>query len=99
MKTLLIALSLFLSTLEFQEVEKMIATYDRYDDYVFYFTDSEGHTLEFEQKDEDVWNKYDLVVGDYEGKKFEISYIVKTETDNAGEETYTSRIVDLNLLD
>ncbi|WP_422860726.1 hypothetical protein ACOKFD_07800 [Flagellimonas sp. S174] len=99
MKTIVILLIVALSSLHLQEVEKTVATYDRYDDYIFYFTDSDGHSLEFERKDEAVWKKYDLVVGDYYGKKFEITYTVEVDEDDEGEEIYTSTIVDLKLLD
>jgi hypothetical protein len=99
MKTLLITFFAVVSTAFSQDVEKMTATFDHYDDYVYYFKDSEGQVVQFEQKDDKVWEKYDLITGDYEGKKFEITYTVEIEEDEDGEEIYTSTILDLKLLD
>ena len=99
MKIIVILLTLTRSSSMFQEVEKTVATYQRYDDYIFYFVDSDGNSLEFDRKEEAVWKKYNLVLGDYYGKKFELTYTVEVNEDEDGEEIYTSIIMDLKLLE
>ncbi|KPM33076.1 Hypothetical protein I595_1503 [Croceitalea dokdonensis DOKDO 023] len=98
MKTLLIALSTILAVATTQEVETITATFNGYEDGIFYFEDSEGYNLEFEQIDDKALQKFDLVSEDFNGKTFKISYTSETDLDEEGEEISISKIVDLKLI-
>ncbi|WP_222984975.1 hypothetical protein [Flagellimonas meishanensis] len=99
MKTLLITLGFALASLINQDVEKMVGTYDGTDNGSFFFTDDEGDTLEFEQIEEEILEKFDLTSEAFMGRNFEISYITEIISDDDEEEIYISKIVNLKLLD
>ncbi|QOD59734.1 hypothetical protein H9I45_10260 [Polaribacter haliotis] len=64
-----------LSKIDRLNIEKEItATFDGAEGNYYFFTDSERNALQFEDMNLEVKKKYDLVAGDYVGKKFNINY-------------------------
>lgn len=99
MKTLMIALSLLLTDVYLQEVERTMATFDGFDDGTFFFIDEDGYNLEFDQIEEKLLKKFSLTTDRHKGKRFEISYTTETDFDDEDEEISVSKIVDLKMMD
>lgn len=106
MKTLLITLFVLASFTNLkvkQEVQSMNATFEKYEDGTYFFTDKEGDSVEFRNIEESASNKYDLTKDTYVGKIFKVTYTIEIETDEDGEDDEESKeetvytIVDLEL--
>ncbi|MBD1259390.1 hypothetical protein HZY62_02225 [Maribacter polysiphoniae] len=100
MKTLFITLFLIVSNLggaTLQETEKMTATFDGIEDGIYYFTDADGFSNEFQHISEDALNSFDLSDAKYKGQTFIITYISETETDDLDEEISVNTITGLKL--
>lgn len=99
MKTLFITLFVLTSLVNLdikQEVQSMEATFEKYENGNYFFTDEEGNSVEFQNIEESASNKYDLTKDIFKGKTFKVMYTIDTETEEEEEEiVYT--IVDLEL--
>ncbi|MFD0796775.1 hypothetical protein ACFQZJ_04835 [Maribacter chungangensis] len=101
MKTLFISLLLVVSSLSnklSQETETITATYDAYEDGIFYFTDTDGYTNEFSHFSKDAKKMYDLTSDEFIGSDFQITYTSETEMDDLDEEITVNTIIALKLL-
>jgi hypothetical protein len=102
MKTLLISF-LFLSALmpmnSTQETEKMSATFESYEDGVYYFIDKDGYSNGFHHIEEEASKAYDLTTKNFIGKKFLITYTNETEMDDLNEEINVNTILVLKLIE
>ena len=104
MKLLFIVLfsaTLLLPSLKQDELQAIEATYDGQAGGVFYFVDMEGSSYVFEEIEPKAQEKYDLIYGSYEGRRFTVVYRIvyaasedKEDEDNYGE----CIIVDLELV-
>ncbi|WP_111684552.1 hypothetical protein [Winogradskyella tangerina] len=83
-----------------QETKLLTATYDGFEDGIFYFTDSvdEDETYEFEKIEDGVLKTFDLKDKKFEGKTFNISYTIETKTDETEDEYEIWTIVKLELV-
>jgi hypothetical protein len=101
MKTLIIAffaLSALINLEKQEEIFVITATFDRYEDEIYYFTDENKASIEFTEIEESVRAKYDLTGPDFEGDNFKVSYRIDMEEDEDGETEVFKTIVDLELL-
>ncbi|WP_420573654.1 hypothetical protein [Kordia sp.] len=93
MKTITIIIStvavFFMTTYQNTTVE---ATYDGYEDGVYYFTDSNDETLEFQEVDKNVLKVYDLMSKKFENKNFNVTYKTVEEEDEEGD-SYTTYVI------
>lgn len=102
MKTVLLAMLLTassISNLMVQETEKTVATYVGYEDDFYNFTDKDGYSIEFHHISDEALKSYELSDKKYIGKKFQITFITETETDELNEDINTNTIVALKLMD
>lgn len=101
MKPLIIALFVLTSLInsEKQEDIKVIkATFDKYEEEIFYFTDENNITHEFNKIEDTASEKFDLTGPDFEGDNFEVSFKIITEEDEDGETEVFKTIFDLELI-
>ncbi|MGB5666562.1 MAG: hypothetical protein WBM53_06930 [Maribacter sp.] len=82
-----------------QETETIKATFTEYIDEIYYFTDSEGYTIEFNDVLNEVLVKYDLADEQFKGKLFIVTYETDTEMDEEGDDMATNTIIDLKLVE
>ena len=73
------------------------ATYDGYEEGVYYFTDMNDETIEFQNVEKNVLEKFDLMSKKLENRTFEVIYKEVTEEDEDDEEYTTYTITDLKL--
>ena len=102
MKTLLIllfAITSLATTEKSQETEKVNATYTEYEDGIYFFTDSDGYSIEFNNVSDEVLKKYDLYNDEYIGKLFIVTYQSDTEMDEEGDDVASNTIIDLKLVE
>lgn len=102
MKTLLISFMLLAPLMPIntiQETEKMTATFESFEDGVYYFNDSDGFSNGFHHISDEAKKAYDLTATTYVGKKFLITYSNETEMDEANEEINVNTIVALKGMD
>lgn len=98
MKTLFISLLAIISLVGLETNQDQItikATFDEYEDETFYFTYEEETSYEFQEIDPVASNKYDLKDDKFKGKKFEVTYSVKTDLDENDDEYTIYTILDL----
>lgn len=102
MKTLLISF-MFLSSLmpinSSQETERMTATFENYEDGVYYFIDKDGYSNGFHHISDEAKNAFDLTTETFIGKKFLITYTNETEMDELNEEINVNTISALKLIE
>lgn len=78
--------------------DKMIeATYDGYEDGVYYFTDSNDEMREFQSVEKSVLEKFDLMSKTLENKMFLVTFKEIVEEDEGDEEYTTYSITALKL--
>jgi len=102
MKTLfvlLFALTSMATSENIQETETTKTTFTEYADGIYYFTDADDYSIEFEHIKKEVLAKYDLSTDAFKGKLFVITYETDTETDEEGDDISTAIIVDLKLVE
>lgn len=102
MKTLLISFMLLSPLMTFnsiQETEKMTATFENYEDGVYYFIDKDGFSNGFHHITAEPNEAYDLTTKTFIGKTFLITYTNETEMDELDEEINVNTIVSLKLMD
>lgn len=101
MKTLLILLLTLTSIITvdtFQDERTIKATFDWYDDGTYYFTDAEEESYEFQKIDSIASKKYNLMDDKFNGKKFEVKYVIESDLDADDEEYTFYSILDLKLI-
>jgi hypothetical protein len=85
-----------------QENKTVKAIFDYHDEGVYYFTvsndDDDDETYAFQKIEKDALKSYDLADNNYEGKTFNITYKIETETDEFDEESDVWVIVLLELV-
>lgn len=93
MKSILLVIGIFISTLTFAQDNKMSAFFNGYDkEYnIFSFEDADGSSIDFNEVKGDVLKKFDLKSEKFKGQAFIITYIVK-EIDEDGE-VYEENII------
>ncbi len=82
MKTLFIAffvLASFINIEANQEIQIIKATFDKYENGSYFFTDEKDNTVEFRNIEETASDKYDLTIDTYQGKNFKVMYTNDTE--------------------
>ncbi|NJB71895.1 hypothetical protein GGR42_002357 [Saonia flava] len=102
MKTLFISLFLMVSINNIkisQESETMTATFDGFEEGIYYFTDKDGYANEFSSISDEAMASYDLTQDTYKGKSFLITYIEIEELDEFDEEITINSITALKLLE
>ncbi|WP_046757898.1 hypothetical protein [Kordia jejudonensis] len=67
------------------------ATYDGYEEGIYYFTDTKDESLEFQDVEKSVLETYDLMSKKFENKVFQVTYKEVVEDD--GDEEYTSYVI------
>ncbi|MFD0862046.1 hypothetical protein ACFQ1M_07490 [Sungkyunkwania multivorans] len=100
MKTLLITLLMFnlaIAPGEGQETVTVLLSFDGYEEGVYYFTDEDENSYEFEEIESKASARFDLTDEKYKGKIFKVTYKVMTEIDELEEEYDSYVIVDLKL--
>lgn len=98
MKTIFITLLAFISIVGLginQDKITIKATFDGYEDEVFYFTDEDENSYEFQKIDPTASNKYDLKDEKFNGKIFEVIYTIETDLDENDDENTIFTIFDL----
>ena len=73
------------------------ATYDGYEDGVYYFTDSNDEMREFQSVEKSVLEKFDLMSKTLENKMFLVTFKEIVEEDEGDEEYTTYSITALKL--
>ena len=81
-----------------QETKTLTASFDGLDEGIYYFSEGEDNTYDFEKVNEDVLKKFDLKGEKYHNKKFKITYKEEKGTDKDGEEYEIWVIVKLELV-
>lgn len=102
MKTLFVFLVAFASmatTVVAQESETINATFNEYSDGIYYFTDSDDFSMEFEHISKDVLSQFDLAGHEFKEKLFQITYEADTEEDEEGDSIEVKTIVGLKLVE
>ncbi|MFT4851378.1 MAG: hypothetical protein ACI83B_003944 [Sediminicola sp.] len=103
MKTLYVILLSFVmisSGFTNQENKTVQAIFDYHAEGFYYFTASndDDETYTFQKIEEDALKSYDLADNNYEGRTFNITYKIETETDEFDEESDVWVIVLLELV-
>lgn len=102
MKTLFMSLLLLISsltTVPSQETETMTATFDGYEEGMFYFTDSDGYSTEFSQLSQEAKKLYNLTTKEFVGSTFMVTYSSETEVDDLDDEITMNTIIALKLVE
>jgi len=102
MKIKFILITLLITTVSFgilQDIIKVKATFDEYDDGIFSFSDEEEGGYAFQRIDSVATSKYDLTDTKYVGKTFMVSYRIETEIDEDDETYEIYAIMDLKLIE
>ena len=101
MKTILLGLFsivMFVSYGQEQKNKTVTATFNGYEDGVYFFSDSDDNNYEFEKVDPKVLKAFDLKGEDHLDKKFKVTYKVENHKDEDGEEYEIWVIVKLELI-
>ena len=101
MKTISIlffALMMMSTTIAPTQTEVLKATYDGYEDEIYYFSDEED-TYEFKNIDSKLIKTYDLTSEKFEGRDFNITYLIEKKIDEDDEETEIWTISKLELIE
>ena len=102
MKTFLVFLVAFASmatTVVAQETETVKATFNEYSEGIYYFTDSDDFTMEFEHISQEVLSQFNLAGEEFKGKLFQITYQADTEEDEEGDSIAVNTITGLKLVE
>ncbi len=101
MKALLSIVFLFVLTVQSspnsQETETLEATFAKYEDDIYHFTDEEDYAHEFHQINKSVLDTYNLKDAMYEGKSFIITYESESKEDEEGDDFFVNTITGLKL--
>ena len=81
-----------------QETTTITATFDRFEEEVYYFTDDEDEAYNFEKIDPDALKEFDLKDEKYHNKKFKVTYKEEKVIDKEKEESIIWVIVKLELV-
>lgn len=95
---LLFSLLITNNTIITKNTETLKATYDGYEDGVYYFSDDDD-TYEFKNADPKVLKAYDLSSKKYEGQDFNITYEIEKKIDEDDEEFEVWTISKLELIE
>lgn len=101
MKTLFISLVLIFSSFNvptIQESEQVTATYVGMEDDVYYFTDTDGFSMEFHNINQEALDSFDLSDDTFKGTVFTITYISEPEIDELDEEIMVNTIIELKMM-
>ena len=101
MKTLFISLVLIFSSFSVpivQESEQVTATDVGMEDDVYYFTDTDGFSMEFHNINQEALDSFDLSDDKYKGAVFTITYISEPEIDELDEEVMVNSIIGLKMM-
>ena len=101
MKTLFITLLLLVSGLNtpvIQDSEKVNATFEGLENGIYFFTDTDGFSIEFEHISQEALDSIDLSDDTYKGKMFTVTYVSETEIDEMDEEIVVNTIIALNMV-
>ena len=84
-----------------QQEEKLTlkATFDGFEEGIYYFTDEEDNSFYFETISKEAIAKYNLLKEEFIGESFEITYKIETKTDEYDEEYEAYAIVKLKLIE
>ncbi|MCK0130402.1 hypothetical protein MWU59_02710 [Flavobacteriaceae bacterium F08102] len=82
-----------------QDIIKVKATFDEYDEGIYSFTDEDERSYLFQRIDSVASKKYDLTDIKYVDKKFKVSYRMETESDENDETYEIYAIMDLKLIE
>ena len=88
---------IFLFLMPYSQEKTIEATYDGYEEGVYYFTDMNDETLEFQNVEKNVLEKFDLMSKKLENKTFEVTYKEVTDEDEDDEEYTMYTITALKL--
>lgn len=101
MKSILFILCLFAAaiytTQNYQETETLKATFVEYANDMYYFTDKDDYSHEFQKIEKNVLDIYNLKEDSYKGKRFVITYATDTEEDKEGDNLMITIITGLQL--
>lgn len=103
MKTIfmgLFSILMFVSIENNQETKTITATFDSYEDDIYYFSKANEEYYSFEKINKDVLKKFDLKSDKYINKKFKITYKeeLQSEDDEDIDDYEVLRIVKLELV-
>ncbi|MEX1383372.1 hypothetical protein [Lutibacter sp.] len=84
-----------------QQEEKITikATFDGFEEGIYYFTDEEDESFYFETISKEALAKYNLLKEEFIGESFEVTYKIETKTDEYEEEYESYTIVKLKLIE
>lgn len=82
-----------------EETITIKATFDGFEEGIYYFTDEEDTSLYFETINEESIEKYNLLEEKFIGESFEITYKIETKIDEYDEEYEALSIVKLKLIE
>ena len=102
MKTILLGLFsivMFVSYGQEQENKTVTATFNGYEDGVYYFSDGEDESYEFKEVDTEVLKAFNLKNEKFIDQKFTITYREEKYEDEDGFEHETWVIVELELIE
>ena len=74
------------------------ATFDGYEEEVYYFTVNDEESYEFQDIEESILKKYDLKSDKFIGENFKITYKIVSEIDEFEDEYSTYIITNLELI-
>lgn len=75
------------------------ATFDGFEEGVYYFTDEEDNSFSFETISKETLEKYNLLKEEFIGESFEVTYKIETKTDEYDDEYEAYAIVKLKLIE
>lgn len=102
MKTILLGLFsivMFVSYGQEQENKTVTATFNGYEDGIYYFSDGEDGSYEFEKVDTEVLKAFNLKSEEFIDQQFKITYKEEKYEDEDGIEYETWVIVQLELIE
>lgn len=75
------------------------ATFDGFEEGIYYFTDEEDESFYFETISKEALAKYNLLKEEFIGESFEVTYKIDTKKDEYNEEYESYVIVKLKLIE
>jgi len=75
------------------------ATFDGFEEGIYYFTDEEDESFYFETISKEATAKYNLLKEEFIGESFEVTYKIDTKKDEYNEEYESYVIVKLKLIE
>ena len=84
-----------------QQEEKLTikATFDGFEEGIYYFTDEEDNSFYFESVSKEAIEKYNLLKEEFLGEMFKVTYKIETKTDEYDEEYESYAIIKLELIE